>query len=105
MLVAIPNDSNSLYFYFCGGINFSGFRLRTSTLERLRGLCWSRFWTIPSNLEWSGCRGFRERAFQKCQTMPPPAKRLYWWLLPVFTFSCGTPDQNSRPSPRRVKCL
>ena len=39
---------------------------------------------------------------QKCQTTPPPTKILCWRLLPVFTFSCGTPDQKSRASPRRL---
>ena len=43
-----------------------------------------------------------QASFQKCQTMPPPAKILCWRLLPVSTFSCGTPDQKSRASPRRL---
>src|SRR5882762_26959 len=39
---------------------------------------------------------------QKCQTMPPPTKRLCWRLLPVFTVALGTADQKSLASPRKL---
>ncbi|MGA8621030.1 MAG: hypothetical protein WB660_21200 [Candidatus Sulfotelmatobacter sp.] len=42
-------ERNPSLIYFCGGINFSGLRLLTLTLERFSGFDWSRLCTIPSN--------------------------------------------------------
>jgi hypothetical protein len=74
-------------------------------------------WPQPCPSTSSCCRRFRHfgqrtqrippeiRAYasvQKCQTTPPPAKTLCWRLLSVCTLTRGTPDQKSRPSPRRL---
>ena len=34
--------------------------------------------------------------------MPAPTNKLCWWLLSVFTFIWGIPDQKSLASPRKL---